>query len=64
MIERITVSPEIVIDIIPGADPHLVMVVNDRAGGHLIRIDLNVVDPLIAGLEQARQLAMKLEAEG
>ena len=57
MIKRIEVSQEIVIDLIGGADPHLVMVVNDRAGGHLVRIDLDMVEVLIEALRQAKQTA-------
>ena len=54
MIKRITVSPEIVIDIFGGTDPHVVMVVNDKVGGRLTRIDPEVLEPLIKALERGR----------
>lgn len=63
MIERIMVSPEIVIDVFGGADPHLIMVVNDRAGGHLVRIDQDVIEALIEALGQAGRLVAQVEHE-
>lgn len=60
MIKRITVSPEIVVDIFGGTDPHVVMVVNDRAGGHLVRINLDAIEALIEALKQAQQIAWEM----
>ena len=54
MIERFIVSSEIVIDVLGDADPHLIIVVNDKIGGRLIRVNPDTIESLIDALERAR----------